>query len=58
VLGINGKTFVCQGFGNVGYWATKFLEQDGGKVIAIIERDAAIYKKDGIDVEDAKAYLI
>jgi len=42
----------------VGYWASKFIEQDGGKLIAIIERDSAIYKEDGIDVEDAKKYLI
>ena len=41
----------------MGYWATKFIEQDGGIVTHIIERDAAIYKADGIDIEDAKAYL-
>lgn len=57
-LGIEGKTFVVQGFGNVGYWAGKFLEKDGGKIVAIIERDAAIYKKSGLDVEDVKKYLI
>jgi glutamate dehydrogenase/leucine dehydrogenase len=34
------------------------LEKDGGKITHIIERDSAIYKADGIDVEDAKAYLI
>jgi glutamate dehydrogenase/leucine dehydrogenase len=34
------------------------LEKDGGKITHIIERDAAIYKADGIDVEDAKQYLI
>ena len=57
-LGIKGKTFTVQGFGNVGYWAAKFLEQDEGKITHIIERDAAIYKADGIDIEHAKAYLI
>jgi glutamate dehydrogenase (NAD(P)+) len=57
-LGIKGKTFTVQGFGNVGYWAAKFLEQDEGIVTHIIERDAAIYKADGIDIEHAKAYLI
>lgn len=55
--GISGKTFVVQGFGNVGYWASKFLAQDGGKITTIIERDSAIYKPDGFDVEHAKAYL-
>jgi glutamate dehydrogenase (NAD(P)+) len=57
-LGIAGKNFAFQGFGNVGYWAAKFVEQDGGKVTTIVERDCAIYKEDGFDVEHAKAYLI
>lgn len=56
-LGIKGKTFTVQGFGNVGYWAAKFLERDGGKILRAIERDSAIYKADGIDVEHAKEYL-
>mgnify|MGYP000188326614 FL=1 len=56
--GIAGKTFTIQGFGNVGYWAAKFLEQDGGKITTIIERDCAIHKADGFDIEHAKAYLI
>ena len=57
-LGIKGKTFTFQGFGNVGYWAAKFVEQDGGIVTTLIERDSAIHHAAGIDVEHAKAYLI
>lgn len=57
-LGIAGKTFSVQGFGNVGYWAAKFLERDGGKITTVIERDTAIYKEDGIDVEDAKQHIL
>jgi glutamate dehydrogenase (NAD(P)+) len=34
------------------------LEPDGGKITHIIERDAAIFKADGIDIEHAKSYLI
>ena len=56
-MGIAGKTFTIQGFGNVGYWAAKFIEQDGGKVTHIIERDAAIFKEDGFDIEHVKEYL-
>lgn len=56
-LGIKDKTFTIQGFGNVGYWAAKFLVKDGGKITNIIEWDSAISKADGIDIEDAKAYL-
>lgn len=57
-LGIANKTFTIQGFGNVGYWAAKFIERDGGKITNICERDASIFKADGIDIEDAKAYYI
>jgi len=56
-LGIAGHTFCFQGFGNVGYWAAKFVEQDGGKVTTIIERDCAAYKADGFNVDHIKAYL-
>lgn len=57
-LGIKDKTFCVQGFGNVGFWASKFLHKDGGKITCVIERDAAIFKADGIDVQDAKDYLV
>ena len=44
-----------QGLGNVGYHAAKFLsEEDGAKVIGVIERDGAIYNKKGIDIEKLK----
>lgn len=57
-LGIAGKTFTVQGFGNVGYWAAKFLEKDGGIITCIIERDAAIYNKNGFDIQEVKDYMI
>jgi glutamate dehydrogenase (NAD(P)+) len=57
-LGIKGKTFTFQGFGNVGYWAAKFVEKDGGIITTLIERDSACHNPNGIDVEHAKAYLI
>jgi glutamate dehydrogenase (NAD(P)+) len=50
--GIDGKKFAIQGFGNVGYWASKFLEGDGGKIEVIIEHDCAIYKKGGFNVDE------
>jgi glutamate dehydrogenase (NAD(P)+) len=55
--GIAGKSFIIQGFGNVGYWASKFLEQDGAKITCIVEYDCAIYKEEGFNVEHAKQYL-
>lgn len=49
-LGIKDKTFVVQGFGAVGYWASKFIEKDGGKITTICEYNSAIHNPDGFDV--------
>ncbi len=50
--GLEGKTIVIQGLGNVGYHAGKFLtEEDGARVIGIIEREGALLDEDGLDVE-------
>jgi glutamate dehydrogenase (NAD(P)+) len=56
--GIEGKRVVVQGLGNVGYHAAKFLsEEDGARVIAVIERDGAVTNAKGIDVEACRAWL-
>jgi len=50
---LDGKTCIIQGLGNVGYHAAKFLsEEDGVKVVAVIERDGALICDDGINIED------
>ena len=56
--GIEGKRIVVQGLGNVGYHAAKFLsEDDGGKVIAVIERDGVLTDDRGLDIEDIRTWL-
>jgi len=55
--GLKDKTFIMQGFGNVGYWASKFFQKDGAKIIGIIEYNSAIYNPNGIDIESAKKYF-
>jgi len=55
--GIKGRTFNVQGFGAVGYWASHFLQKDGGKVTTIIEYNSAIHNPDGLDVEAAKDFM-
>ena len=49
-LGIKDKTFIVQGFGAVGYWASKFIEQDGGLITTVIEYNSAIHNPAGLDV--------
>jgi glutamate dehydrogenase (NAD(P)+) len=50
--GLEGKTMIVQGLGNVGYHAAKFFEEeDGVKIVGIVERDGAIVDEAGLSVE-------
>ncbi|MGE3945522.1 MAG: Glu/Leu/Phe/Val dehydrogenase [Blastocatellales bacterium] len=50
--GIKGKKIIVQGFGNVGYHAAKFCQEEGeALVIAIAEHDCAVYNEKGLDIE-------
>ena len=50
--GVTGKRVIVQGFGNVGYHAARFAQQDGGCiVVGIAEREGGIYARDGVDVD-------
>jgi glutamate dehydrogenase (NAD(P)+) len=56
--GLDGKRIIVQGLGNVGYHAAKFLsEEDGARIIAVIERDGAILNDAGIDIEDLRRHI-
>jgi glutamate dehydrogenase (NAD(P)+) len=54
--GIEGKTFVVQGLGNVGYHAAKFCIEGGAILVGVAEYEGGIYNKDGIDLEKLMAY--
>ena len=54
---LEGKKIIVQGLGSVGYHAAKFLqEEDGAKVIAILERDGALLNENGLNVEEVFGY--
>ena len=56
--GLDGKRIIVQGLGNVGYHAAKFLsEEDGARIIAVIERDGAILDDAGIDIEALRRHM-
>lgn len=56
---ISGKTFIVQGFGNVGYWSSKFIQDGGGKIVAIAERDGIVIDYDrGISVAALREHMV
>jgi len=46
---LKDKTFIVQGFGNVGQWASRFMVEEGAKLIAVQDAHATLYNKGGID---------
>lgn len=51
-IDLKGKTFIVQGFGNVGYWAAHFLELEGAKMVGVQDAFGTIANPEGISVED------
>jgi glutamate dehydrogenase (NAD(P)+) len=48
-IGVEGKTVVIQGLGNVGYHAAKFFHEAGARIVALSEFEGAIYNDSGLD---------
>jgi glutamate dehydrogenase (NAD(P)+) len=44
-------TFVMQGYGNVGSWAARIMQQLGAKMVGVADADGAIHSDEGIDAE-------
>ena len=57
--GLSDKTVVMHGFGNVGYHAAKFLhEEDGCRIIRVVEYNGMITNDNGLDIEALKSYFM
>ena len=54
--GVEGKTFVVQGLGNVGYHASKYMTEAGAKLVGVAEIEGSIYDENGIDLEGVMEY--
>ena len=50
--GLDGKTIVVQGLGNVGYHAAKFCREGGAILIAIAEQEGAIVNPKGLNEDE------
>jgi len=56
---LGGKRVIVQGLGNVGFHAAKLLqEEDECLIIGIIEKDGALVKKDGLDIQGIRDYIV
>lgn len=49
-LSIRDQSFVVQGFGNVGSWASRLIHEQGGKVKAVSDVTGAVKNNAGIDI--------
>ncbi len=49
-------TCAVQGFGNVGSWAARLLDERGVKIVALSDISQAYYNENGINISDVVAY--
>lgn len=55
--GLEDKSVVIQGIGNVGYHAARILQEEGGaRIVGIAEIEGAIYDPEGIDIHKVVAH--
>lgn len=50
--GLQGKRVIVQGFGNVGYYSAKALQDEGALIVGIAEFEGGVYDENGLDVEE------
>lgn len=48
---VRGKKVAVQGFGNVGYYAAKFLSEAGFKVVAVSDSKGAVFDEGGLNID-------
>ncbi|MGV3619453.1 MAG: Glu/Leu/Phe/Val family dehydrogenase [Archangium sp.] len=53
---LKGKTFIVQGFGNVGSWGSLILQNMGAKLVAVNDADGSIMNMNGIDAAELMKY--
>jgi len=54
---LSKATYFVQGFGNVGSWASRLMQQHGARLLAVEDATGAIYNPEGIDAEGLTAHV-
>jgi len=54
--GLEGKRIIVQGLGNVGFHTAKFCREQGAVVIALAEREGAVFNAQGLNEEEVFQY--
>lgn len=54
---LRGKSYILQGFGNVGYWASVFMQKNGAVLVGVQDASGSIYNEQGIDPENLHQYM-
>lgn len=57
-ISLEGKKYIVQGFGNVGYWVSHFLAKEGSLLIGVQDAYGTIYNAKGIGVEELQEYVL
>ena len=55
-MGIEGQKFIVCGFGNVGYFSSKFITDNGGILIGVSEYNSSAYNPNGINPDNLLEY--
>lgn len=55
---LDGKSYIIQGFGNVGYYVSKFVTENAkGKIVGILEKDGGTYNSEGLNIPALKKHF-